>query len=99
MTKHKCNFCQKTKDGYKCLLYNKDLSSEGQFISKVKACCDATAGYESNIDNVPQGPTVEPKEIMKLTMELYSKTLRDLLNQGYPQQLAESIAQKHVLGQ
>ena len=98
LTNKRCQFCIKTRDGYECLLYNQELSSKGKLINKVRECCKATAGFESTIDaTVTTTPSVDPKQLMKLTIDMYTKTVKDLLSQGYPQQIAESIAQQFVL--
>lgn len=96
-SKQVCQFCIKTKDGYRCALYNQPLVSDGTQIQKVRQCCKATAGYESVIEHV-EAPTIPPKDLMKQTIELYSKTVNDLLGQGYPRQMAELAAKKYVLG-
>lgn len=100
--KETCKFCVKTKTGHKCLLYNETLSVNDGLISKVRKCCKATAGFKSEIDvdtmKQPQGPTVDPREVMKQTIELYDKTVRELTAQKYPRQMAESLAKQYILG-
>lgn len=93
-----CNFCERTKEGYRCLLYNKSLSSNDGLVDKTKECCKATAGFASNIDTTSNVPTIPPKELMKQAIDLYVKTVEDLVNQGYPRQIANTAAKKHVLG-
>lgn len=94
LSKNVCRFCVK---GH-CLLYDEPLSISGQFISKVRACCEATAGRQSTIDEAPPGPTIQPKMLMKQTIELYTKTVNDLIAQGYPKQIADATAKRYVLG-
>lgn len=98
MQKDVCRFCIKTKAGYRCLLYDQPLKSDGEFIDKVRDCCKATAGFASRIEEAPPVPTVEPHELMKQTIELYSKTVNELLNQKYPRAIAEQVAKQHLLG-
>lgn len=100
LSKDTCKFCVKTKTGYDCLLYNRSLSVNDGYITKIRACCEATAGYASNVDSTvaPPGPTVEPKELIKQTIDIYVKTVNDLLSQGYPKPLAEQVAKKYLLG-
>lgn len=98
LTTNTCRFCIKDKHGAHCLLYDKTLTTEGKLINKVRACCKATAGFPSEISPEPQTPIIPPKEIMKQTIEIYSKTLNDLINQGYPRQMAEQAAKKYILG-
>lgn len=80
------------------MLYNRTLSVDDGLISKVRECCKATAGFESVIDSPPPTPTISPKELMKQTIAMYSKTVDELLKQGYPRPIAETVAKKHILG-
>lgn len=98
MSTHTCKFCIKTKAGVRCALYDEPLSTDGIYIHKVRECCKATAGYESTIDEAPAAPTIEPKEIVKHTIEQYDKTVDALLAQGYPKALAKQAARQMLLG-
>lgn len=98
MQKDTCRFCQKTRSGHRCLLYDKPLSSSDGMIDKIRDCCRATAGYASSIDEPPPVPTIEPRELMKQTIELYNKTVTDLMSQGYPKAIADRVAKQHILG-
>lgn len=95
-SKQVCQFCIKERGGHRCALYNKPLMSNGQEIQKLPQCCKATAGYESVIEPAA-APTIPPKDLMKQTIELYNKTVNELLSQGYPRQMAELAAKKHIL--
>lgn len=97
LTSQTCKFCIKDKAGHRCLLYDEQLNTKGELIHKVKACCKATAGFESVIDEAPPAPTIPPKDLMKQTIELYSKTMNDLIAQGYPRPMAEQAAKKYIL--
>lgn len=88
----------KTKNGPSCLLYDEDLAIRGGLISKTTACCKATAGFQSTINTERDVPTVPPKELMSQAIDLYTKTLNDLLNQGYPRAIADKTAKKYVIG-
>ncbi len=96
-SKQVCQFCIKTKDGHRCALYNQPLMSNGSEIRKLDKCCKATAGYASVIEP-DEAPTIQPKDLMKAAIDLYNKTVNDLISQGYPRQIAETVAKKHVLG-
>ncbi len=100
-SKRVCQFCIKTKQGHVCALYNEDLSVQGGKIAKISSCRMATAGYKSVITpkaEEPTVPTIPPKELMKQTIELYEKTTKDLVAQGYPHAMAAAAAKKHILG-
>ena len=71
--------------------------SNGSEIRKLDKCCKATAGYTSVIEP-DEPPTIQPKDLMKAAIDLYNKTVNDLISQGYPRQIAETVAKKHVLG-
>ena len=98
VTTQKCRFCQKTRDGYKCLLYDRELSSKGKFVDKTRECCMAAAGYESVITEPAPVPSIDPQSLMKQAVDLYAKTYADLLNQGYPDKIADQVAREYVLG-
>lgn len=98
MVKQTCQFCKKSKNKTECLLYNETLSVSGDFIDKTAACKRATAGFDSTIDTVQEAPKVEPKKIIKHTVDLYIKTYKSLINDGYPQQMAEMLAKELIIG-
>lgn len=95
-SKQVCQFCIKTKGGYRCALYDQPLLSDGAQIRKLDACCKATAGFKSFIEPA-EVPTIPPQTIIKQTIELYSKTVNDLLTQGYPRAMAEAAAKQYIL--
>ena len=93
-----CRFCQKTKNGHKCLLYDKWLTSDRGLVDKTSACIKAAVhGTTAIVDH--ELPQVDPKYIIKESLKTYKQTVNGLLNQGYPQNLAEDIAMKYVLGE
>lgn len=97
-SKKLCRFCTKDKTGHHCMLHDKPLAADSNFIYKTQACIDATAGYAITADEpTPQGPTVNPKQLMRETIKLYNKTVADLVAQGYPRPVAEKIAQQYVV--
>lgn len=79
------------------MLYDQSLLADHGQVSKTKQCCRATAGFASVIEEPLQAPTIPPKDLIKQTIELYSKTVNDLLNQGYPRAMAETAAKKYIL--
>lgn len=99
MTSQLCRFCIKSKAGYRCLLYDESLMTKHELIYKVRACCKATAGFESVIEPPQQEatPVIPPKELMKHTLTTYKKLVNDLVSQGYPRSMAEQAAEKSML--
>lgn len=104
-SKEKCRFCIKEKTHHRCALYNTVLNTEnGTFVVKTVDCARATAGFKSIVKDVepepvaPAEPVVEPKLLMKVTLQEYIKTRKKLLAQGYPEAIAEKVAQEFVLG-
>ena len=97
MSKELCRFCIKTRYGHQCLLYDKTLSVKGELVSKTEACCRASAGYSSTINTEPDLPTVNPRDLMKQTIDMYNKTVEGLIRKGYPRAVANTVAKKHIL--
>lgn len=95
-SKKLCRFCVSTKHGHRCLLTDEELTSDSHFVNKTATCVRATAGYAVSADE--SNIQVDPKLIMRETLQTYNKVLKGLLSQGYPQQMAETIANKYVLG-
>lgn len=81
------------------MLHDKMLLSDKDFVYKTAACIDATAGDAITVDEPTpeQGPTITPKQIVNGTITLYTKTVNDLLKQGYPRPLAESAAKRYIV--
>jgi hypothetical protein len=96
-SQERCRFCVKTRKGYYCTLHDMYLTSDKEFTYKTKVCIDATAGFAITVDE-PQTPTVDPKLIIKETVKTYNKILSDLMNTGYPRNIAEKVAMEYVLG-
>ncbi len=98
-SKEKCRFCVKEKGYYRCALYNEVLStSEGTLVNKARKCKKATAGFDSIVEDEEATPTVEPKKLMKHTIAEYNKVRKQLIGQGYPEAIADKLAQEYVLG-
>lgn len=97
VSKPTCRFYKHTKDGSYCTLYQKHLVHNDNLIEKVRACCEATAGYTSVV-SMPQVPTIQPSVIIRQTIDQYQKTVQDLLNQGYPQAMAAQLAKQYITG-
>lgn len=90
-----CRFCIKTKNGYCCVLHDSLLQSDANFIYKTPKCINATAGFAATVEE--PAPITDPKIIMRETLRVYTKELNSLLSQGYPRQLAETLATKQTL--
>lgn len=97
-SKKTCRFCQKNKEGYHCLIYNEPLKNDPTFVYKTSGCINATAGFEEVVTEL-QVPPVDPKTIVRETVKEYTRVLKDLMSQGYPQGLAEKLAIKYVTGE
>lgn len=42
-------------------------------------------------------PTIDPTDLIKQTIDMYSNTVNGLINQGYPRVMAETAAKQHLL--
>lgn len=96
-TKDMCRFCVKSKGKYVCVLHNIPLDThDGVLIKKDNECLRATAGFPSEVeDNDVQ---VDPKTVMKMTMQEYRKAYNKFVSQGYPDAMADRLAQQLILG-
>ena len=96
--KDMCRFCVKHGKSYVCVLHNMPLDTvEGVLVKKDPACLRATAGFESVVEE-ETNIQVDPKAVMKMTMQEYQKIYTQLLAQGYPDTMANKLAQQMVLG-
>lgn len=95
-TKDMCRFCVKHGKGYVCVLHNMPLDMfEGILVKKDMACVRATAGFTSEVkDNIQ----VDPKTVMKLTLQEYRRAYKQLIAQGYPDAMADKLAQQMIMG-
>jgi len=98
-SKEVCRFCVTTKQGKYCSLHDKPLASDKNFIYKTPLCIDATAGFAITVDEpTPQAtPHIDPKTIIREAINSYTKVLNDLLSQGYPRSMAETLAKQYML--
>lgn len=95
-TKDNCRFCVKTKKCHVCVLYNMPLDTEeGLLIKKTHQCIQATYRSKDTVEDTIQ---VDPKNVMKLTMQEYRKIYKQLIAQGYPDNMADKMAQQMTMG-
>lgn len=95
-TKDMCRFCVKHGKGYVCVLHNMPLDMvEGILVKKDMACVRATASFTSEVEDDIQ---VDPKTVMKLTLQEYRKAYKQLIAQGYPDAIADKLAQQMTMG-
>lgn len=95
-TKDTCRFCVKHGKGYVCVLHNMPLDTvEGTLVKKDMACIRATAGFTSEVEDDIQ---IDPKAVMKLTLQEYRRAYKQLIAQGYPDAMADKLAQQMIMG-
>lgn len=95
-TKDMCRFCVKHGKNYVCVLHNMPLDVvEGILVKKDMACIKATAGFPSKVEDTIQ---VDPKTVMKMTLQEYRKAYKQLIAQGYPDNMADKLAQQMTMG-
>lgn len=101
VSKELCRFCHQTKTGYRCSLYDKWLTADRGLVDKTPQCIHDTIERSATIveEDVPAMPQVDPKLIIRESLKAYIKTVNSLVAQGYPQSLAETIAEKYTLGE
>ena len=95
-TKDMCRFCVKHGKNYVCVLHNMPLDVvEGILVKKDMACIKATVGFPSEVEDTIQ---VDPKTVMKMTLQEYRKAYKQLIAQGYPDSMADKLAQQMTMG-
>ena len=100
VSKQTCRFCVKDRNGVRCMLHNESLSTSDGLIQKARKCCEVTAGFLVTIGpdrNEAPLPTIQPKDLIKQTLDLYIKTVNKLVDQGYPRSMAETAARQYIL--
>lgn len=97
-SKDKCRFCVKDGKNYRCALYNEMLStSQGTLVEKTRACVKAGCGFNSEVvDEVT--PAIEPQAIISMAINEYRKVYKSLRDQGYPEPMADKLAQQYMNG-
>jgi hypothetical protein len=70
-------------------------TTEGILLKKTDACLKATAGFKSEVEDTPQ---IDPKTVMKMTLQEYRKVYKQLIAQGYPDSMADKLAQQMTMG-
>lgn len=93
--KDTCRFCTKNGKGHMCVLYNVPLEEVNGLIRKDVACAKCTCCDQAGCQDDTQ---VSPKMVMKLTMQEYRKVYKKLVSQGYPDAMADKLAQQAILG-
>lgn len=97
--KYLCKFCVKEGSKYRCALHEEPLTHDSMFVDKAPKCNSITRGSREVISSEPINvPAIDPKILMKHTLEAYEKQVRDLKSQGYPEALAMSVAKEYILG-
>lgn len=100
-SKELCRFCVKTKEGHRCLLYDKPLAVDPTFVHKTAECIKASAGFKTEVTEVTPTtvsiPTIDPKSLVRDTIKTYKKTVKDLMAKNYPRSIAETAAERYIL--
>lgn len=91
-SKEICRFCHKDKFGYRCTLFDENLSADANFIYKVPTCIDATAGFATTVEEQQQATDL--KSLLRGAIE---QRVEELVQQKYPRTLAETVALKEIL--
>lgn len=99
VSKKTCRFCVSTGKGQcSCALYNMPLEVEQSYIANKCHQC-IKDGHSKKAEIVDEdAPAVDPKDVMKATISEYRKAYKSLIAQGYPDVVADKLAQKVLLG-
>lgn len=92
-----CRFCVKSRGTCRCVLYDKTLNVHGDgTVDKCKECLGVTKGLFKKsthvVDTVEAKPNIDPQTIVKMTADQMQKVMRQLINQGYPAEMALKMA-------
>jgi hypothetical protein len=68
---------------------------EGLLIKKTHQCIEATYRSKDTVEDTIQ---VDPKDVMKLTLQEYRKVYKQLIAEGYPDNMADKLAQQMTIG-
>lgn len=97
VSKDTCRFCIKKNGAFRCVLHDEPLNYDGTFIEKTEGCKVASVGVAIEILE-PEPPRIDPKQIIKLSIEGYETQLKTLVSQGYPRDLAAKLSKQYMLG-
>lgn len=97
VSKETCRFCIKKNGAFSCVLHDEPLSYDGTFIEKTQGCKVASVGVAVEIYDV-EPPQIDPKQIIKLSIEGYESKIKELVANGYPHPLAAKFAKQYMLG-
>lgn len=94
----RCRFCTNVgKSTFVCVMHNLPLVvEEGCLIRKAPQCLRNMFQRGLTVTE-PDVPQINPKELMKWTMDEFDKIYKNLLTAGYPDALAMKTAREHVL--
>ena len=98
MPKEKWGFYLETKKGVQtCPLYNVPLHTEEGYVAvKCPKCVKAGFVHREEIVDEPE-VKVNPQDVIKLTLSEYRKIYKQLIAEGYPEAMADTLAQKALL--
>lgn len=93
--KNTCRFCVTKGRQTMCLLHNKHLTTNNDgTVNKCKECLGKTTGIfgpkltQVTLDSSVEMPPPNVKDIVKTTADNMQKVLKQLLEEGYPQDMA-----------
>ena len=95
-----CRFCVKKGNSYFCVLHEEPLEKGHTLIEKTAKCNRITLGANERIEEKPMEPVpaVDPKKLIKMSIDNYEKQVTSLQRQGYPLEIARTVAREYVLG-
>ena len=88
----RCRFCTDLGKGkFTCVLHNDQLALLGGILVQKSPACMSKQGVVEDV------PTVQPKDLMTYAVKEYRKLYQNLLRQGFPEPIADKMAQEGVL--
>ena len=100
--KNTCRFCSKRGKSARCLLHDEVLTvNEDGSVKKCRKCTGHTSGLISQKVTsdltASSSPKIDVKQLVKVTADNMQKMMKQLLNEGYPIEMAMKAAHDTIV--
>lgn len=92
--KNNCRFCMKHTRGYTCAISQEPLAYDGKLIIKTEDCMWPSKCTYKYIET--EQITIEPMKVIEATVDNFTKIYNQLRRQGYPENMALSLAKQKM---
>ena len=92
--KNNCRFCMKHSKGYTCAMSQEPLVYEGKMVTKTDTCMWPR---RLSLEYTEHQPTsIEPSKVISLAVDNFAKIYTQLRSQGYPEDMALTLAKQKM---